>query len=167
MATDRKYAHIALMEIGEPQKSLQAAERQLERLTAELGPDHAQTRLARSSLAILFRNAGQPQRADALFPQTQLCPHLQPVLEYIRSQGVHIFDVCTPWSRNCRNWVYFENIVLDADALKLRFSHPDCVVVHSHRGTHEGSEHGLVCQLDHDALMGSHPEVAPSSRIIR
>ncbi|HSZ59221.1 MAG TPA: hypothetical protein VK797_26505 [Tepidisphaeraceae bacterium] len=74
--------------------------------------------------------------------------------------------VCTPWSRNCRNCVYFDNIVLDAESLKSRSELPNFVAVHFHRGTHDGAEQGLVCQLDHDALIGAHPEVAKSSRLI-
>jgi hypothetical protein len=150
-----------------PAYSVEAAERELANLTAKLAPDHPQTRLARRSLAILYRNVGKSERADALFTPSGVCEHLQPVEDYIRSQGVRVFDVCTPWSQNCRNWVYFENIVLDAASLKSRFQLPDFVTIHSHRGTHDGSEQGLVCQLDHDALMGSHPDVAPASRLIR
>ena len=148
------------------QANLTAAEQNFQRLSAELGADDPQTRLARSSLAIFYRNAGQPQRADLLFAQVQICEHLRPVFDYIRSQGVHVLDVCTPWSRNCRNWAYFENIVLDLASLKGRFGLPQFVVAHIHKGTVDGAEQGLVCSIDHDALMGLHPDLATSSRLI-
>ncbi|HEY8750926.1 MAG TPA: hypothetical protein VIM11_23280 [Tepidisphaeraceae bacterium] len=131
-----------------------------------LGPRHPQTRLARSTLAIQLRNLGKFDRADAVFVDTGVCDHLRPVQDYIRSLGVRVLDVATPWSKNCRTWVYFDRVVLDVDSLKSRFNLPEIVAVHSHRGTHDGSEHGLVCQADHDALMGAHPETAGGIRFI-
>jgi hypothetical protein len=75
--------------------------------------------------------------------------------------------VCTPWSRNCRNWVVYENVILDAEGLRKKFGLADVVIVHSHRGTHEGSEHGLVCSRCHDALIGVHPtEVSAGVRVV-
>ena len=65
----------------------------------------------------------------------------------------------TPWSRNCREWVYFDR-PLDAIALKARLSLPACVSVHEHIGTHDGHEAGLVCEECHDAVMGPHPSRA-------
>jgi hypothetical protein len=72
---------------------------------------------------------------------------------------VSINSISTPWSSNCRNWVYFRNVVLDPDALKKRLNLPDCVQPHVHRGTHDGAEQGLVCNVHYDGLMGAHPEV--------
>jgi hypothetical protein len=146
--------------------NLTAIEQDFQKLVDQLGSEHPQTRLVRSNLAIQYRNIGQPHRADALFAQVAVCEHLRPVLDYIRSEGVRVLDVCTPWSRNCRNWVYFDNIVLDPESLKTRFQLPDFVTVHSHRGTVDGAEQGLVCSIDHDALMGLHPDLAASTRLI-
>jgi hypothetical protein len=132
-----------------------------------LGPHHADTGLTRDSLAIRYRNAGRNDLADALYAgDLGICEHLRPVLEYLRSQGVSIYSVGTPWSTNCRTWVYFKDVILDPDALKKRLALPAVVQSHSHRGTHEGSEQGLVCREHHDALMGAHPEVAPAARVI-
>jgi hypothetical protein len=100
-------------------------------------------------------------------PRPDVCEHLRLVKEYILAQGAKVYSVGTPWSRNCRNWMYFENVVLDADALRARFSLPDFVVTHSHRGTHDGAEHGLVCDTCHDGLMGRHPELATDAAVIR
>jgi len=155
--------------VPDPQPQIpdvQRLEESFKTLLATLGPDSPQTRLARSSLATQLRNLGKPERADALFADTGVCAHLRPVQDYVRSRGIRVLDVTTPWSKNCRNWVYFDRVVLDVDSLKSRFNLPACVVVHSHRGTHDGAEHGLVCQADHDALMGSHPELAPGARLI-
>lgn len=155
------------MQEPQPQPpSVQQLEEEFRNLVATLGADHPDVRLARSGLAIRLRNLGKPERADALFADTGVCAHLRPVQDYIRSRGVRVLDVTTPWSRNCRNWVYFDRAVLDVESLKSRFNLPACVVVHSHRGTHDGAEHGLVCQADHDALMGAHPELATGTRLI-
>lgn len=151
---------------GKPERAVELTERALSSLGTMLGSRHPQTRMARSSLAIQFRNMGRVDRADAVFAETGVCGHLRPVLEYIRSLGVRVFDVCAPWTENCRTWVYFEKVVLDTESLKSRFNLPAFVVTHSHRGTHDGAEHGLVCQTDHDALMGAHPELAGGGRLI-
>ena len=151
---------------GKPERAAELTERAAASFATALGPRHPQTRMARSSLAIQYRNMGRPERADAVFADTGICLHLRPVQEYIRSLGVRVYDVCTPWSENCRTWVYFENVVLDTESLKSRFNLPDFIVTHSHRGTHDGAEHGLVCQQDHDALMAVHPELAGGARLI-
>src|SRR4051812_42938502 len=105
--------------------------------------------------------------SDDSFANTGICDHLRPVEQYIRSQRVRVASVGSPWSRTCRTWVTFEGVVLDAAALKARFALPDFVIIHSHRGTHDGSEQGLVCERDHDALIGAHPEQATGLRLIR
>jgi hypothetical protein len=98
--------------------------------------------------------------SDEKFTNTGICEHLKPVEDYLRSRGLRIVYVGQPWSRNCRTWVYFGDVVLDAQSLKARLGLADCVVVHSHRGTVDGAEQGLVCETDHDAVMGAHPDVA-------
>ncbi len=151
---------------GQPERAAELTERALSSFSTALGPRHPQTRMARSSLAVQYRNMGRADRADAVFADTGICQHLRPVQEYIRSLGVRVYDVCTPWTENCRTWVYFENVVVDTESLRSRFNLPASIVTHSHRGTHDGAEHGLVCQQDHDALMGVHPELAGGARLI-
>jgi hypothetical protein len=92
--------------------------------------------------------------------EKRVCAHLLAVDDYLRGQGVRVAAVCTPWSRNCRTWVIYDSVVLDAAGLRQKFDLPDFVIVHSHRGTHEGSEHGLVCSRCWDALIGLHPAEA-------
>jgi hypothetical protein len=58
------------------------------------------------------------------------------------------------WSANCREWVYF-NCVIDLGAVRRRFSLPPCVEDRTHRGTHDGSERGLMCVVCQDAIMGA------------
>jgi hypothetical protein len=95
-----------------------------------------------------------------------ICPHLRPVLDYIVEQGIEVHYVGTPWSRNCRTWVYFTGVVLDPVALIARFNLPDVVRAHVHRGTHDGAEQGIECTEHHDALMGGHPDVVHGYRTI-
>jgi hypothetical protein len=102
----------------------------------------------------------QDDLADPKFANTGICEHLKPVEDYLRSQGLRIIYVGQPWSRNCRVWVYFADVVLDVESLKARLKLPDCVVIHSHRGTVDGAEHGLFCEEHFDAVMGGHPDLA-------
>ena len=125
-------------------------------------PTDPKTMLQRSNLAIQYRSAGHPERADALFADVELCEHLKPLVDDLRGRGLHVLDVGQPWSDNCRVWMYFADVVLDVDALRSRLRLPECVEVHRHRGTVDGAEQGLVCAIDHDAVMGLHPEVAPA-----
>ena len=121
----------------------------------------------RNQLAIQYRNAGEHAKADALFIDTGVCEHLRPVETYIREQGGRVTYVGSPWSRNCRNWVYFEGVVLDGESLRRRFGLPDFIVVHAHLGTHDGHEQGLVCEQHHDALIGPHPQMAsPGAKVV-
>jgi len=85
-----------------------------------------------------------------------ICDHLKPLETALIASGHKETYRGTPWSRNCREWVYFD-VLLDTDALKNRFKFAPCVKVHSHRGTHDGTEHGFTCDEHHDAVMGVHP----------
>src|SRR5690349_13736251 len=97
---------------------------ELNRLIAERGPWDSQTCAVRDGLAIRYRQAGAPDKARALFAETGICEHLAPVEQYLRSVGAEVYSVCTPWSRNCRRWVYFHNVVIDAAALIERLKLP-------------------------------------------
>jgi len=56
---------------------------------------------------------------------------------------------------NCREWVYFD-CYIDTESVSRTIVLPDCVQVHVHRGTHDGSERGFVCMECHDAIMGNY-----------
>lgn len=85
-----------------------------------------------------------------------LCPHLQPLESALLAAGVKETYRGQAWSKNCREWVYFD-CLLNLPALRQRLSLPACVVEHQHRGTHDGQESGFVCSLCNDAVMGRHP----------
>lgn len=137
--------------------------RSLETFTRALGPADPRTMALRSNLAVQYRNAGRPDRADALFAETGICEHLRPLEADLRARGARVFDVTRPWSDNCRTWVYLADAVLDLKSLRARLLLPAFVVDHVHKGTVDGAEQGLVCSIDHDAVMGLHPDLAPAT----
>lgn len=85
-----------------------------------------------------------------------VCEHLAPALADLLAQGAGITFAGRAWSDNCRMWVYLDR-VLDLEALRARHQLPDFVADHEHRGTHDGSERGLVCTRCRDAVMGLYP----------
>ena len=85
------------------------------------------------------------------------CDHLIKLEQALIDAGVEETYRGQPWSKNCREWVYF-NGVLPLDEIRARFELAECVEDHEHWGTHSGSESGLVCRVHHDAIMGLHPD---------
>jgi hypothetical protein len=149
-----------------PLPDIGTMEQNLRTLTENKGPWASETCAMRDGLAIRYRHEGAMDKARELFKETDICEHLAPVEAYLRSQGAAVYSVCTPWSKNCRRWVYFENVVIDGAALIERLKLAACVSVHSHRGTHDGAEQGLVCDEHHDAVMGAHPQTAVGAKRI-
>ncbi len=82
-----------------------------------------------------------------------VCEHLAAVEQALIASGARITFRGAAWSKNCREWVYFDGF-LDTQRIRERFPLAACVRDHTHRGTHDGQEHGLVCEACHDALMG-------------
>jgi len=88
-----------------------------------------------------------------------VCEHLTALEREILAAGIKETFRGQAWSQSCREWVYFDSL-LDLPALRARLTFDVCVEDHVHRGTHDGSEAGLVCSLHHDAIMGVHPDHA-------
>jgi hypothetical protein len=82
-----------------------------------------------------------------------VCEHLKDVEAAMLAQNLRATFRGQAWSNNCREWVYFD-AWLDNAAIRSSFTLAPCVQDHSHRGTHDGQESGLVCETCHDALMG-------------
>lgn len=82
-----------------------------------------------------------------------LCHHLRPLEQALQNAGIRETSRGTPWSQNCREWVYF-NVRLDTEMLRQRFSLPACVVVHENTDERSGLEKGFVCDECHDAVIG-------------
>jgi hypothetical protein len=87
-----------------------------------------------------------------------ICEHLNPVEELIKSEGIHETYRGKPWSKVKGVWVYFD-CYLSTDKLIETLALPDCVKKHEHKGTHDGSELGLVCEACDCGVMGLHPSV--------
>ncbi|MEZ5773359.1 MAG: hypothetical protein R3D33_01225 [Hyphomicrobiaceae bacterium] len=92
-----------------------------------------------------------------------VCEHLKTLEAELLASGVREVHRGAVWSRNCREWVYFD-CPLDLPALRARLAFAPCVIDHVHRGTHDGSEAGFVCTLCNDAIMGVHPDHAAGRR---
>lgn len=88
-----------------------------------------------------------------------VCEHLAALEAELLAGGVPELSRGQAWSRNCREWVYFD-CILDRAALRARFALADCVEDHEHVGTHDGTEAGFACRTCKDALMGYHPDHA-------
>lgn len=82
-----------------------------------------------------------------------ICHHLQALEADLIAAGIRETWRGTPWTRNCREWVYFD-VVLDTDALAARLHLPDCVRVHQNLDPKSGTERGFVCTACFDAIIG-------------
>lgn len=85
-----------------------------------------------------------------------ICEHLNPVEEKIRAMGIPETFRGKPWSNVTGVWVYFDCQLLPG-LLMESLSLERCVKRHEHRGTHNGSELGLVCEKCDCGVMGVHP----------
>jgi hypothetical protein len=82
-----------------------------------------------------------------------ICRHLQALEAELIAAGVKETYRGTPWSMNCREWVYFDT-VLDVAAIAARMRFSACVEVHENLDPKSGTERGFVCTQCHDAVMG-------------
>jgi len=82
-----------------------------------------------------------------------VCEHLYPLEQALLAAGIEETYRGQPWSRNCREWVYFD-ADLDTASLLRRFQLPYCVEVAENTDPKSGIEHGLFCSLCKDAVMG-------------
>lgn len=95
-----------------------------------------------------------------------VCEHLAALEQALVAAGVRETFRGQAWSRNCREWVYFD-CLLDRAAIRARLPFPPCVEDHEHRGTFDGEEAGFVCTACHDAIMGFHPQSAGTAKVFR
>jgi hypothetical protein len=152
--------------IGKIDEAIALREKVLDSVRLRFPADDARVMQGRDGLAFLYRRAGQEGKVSELFADVGLCEHLAPAERYILGQGAKVVSCCRPWSENCHIWVYFDTM-LDCEALIQGLGLDACVVIHDHRGTHEGSERGLVCSAHHDGLIGPHPsDAGPQVRTI-
>ncbi|NAY90971.1 hypothetical protein GTQ34_03480 [Muricauda sp. JGD-17] len=87
------------------------------------------------------------------------CEHLYPLEKELLENDIRENFRGQAWSKNCREWVYFDCVFTNLEKTKERFEMDDDIVeIHSHFGTHDGQEHGLFCTKCKDGIMGLNPE---------
>ena len=94
------------------------------------------------------------------------CEHLAALEKALLASGFKDVYRGQAWSKNCREWVYFD-CHLDLPLLRMKFSLDARVTDHVHRGTHDGSEAGFVCNVHWDAVMGLHPDDGKSLPVFK
>lgn len=82
-----------------------------------------------------------------------VCEHLIELETALLADGARETARGQVWSKNCREWVYFD-VVLDVDAIRARFSLAPGVELHENTDARSGLERGLVCRSCQDAVMG-------------
>ena len=154
-----------LASIGKLDEAISLRERVLAQLRRLRGDDQRVINV-RDGLAILYQRSGQDRNLEPLYADTTVCEHLQTMDKYVRDHGAHVISAGRPWSANCHIWIYFDAL-LDCEHLIKGLGLAPCVQIHDHRGTHDGSERGIVCTIHNDGIMGPHPEDAsPAAKII-
>ena len=148
--------------IDKVDEAIALREKVLAHVSGRFPKDDQRVMIVRDGLSILYQRAGHEDKLKALYQDTGLCEHLRTAEKYIRKQGGRVISAGQPWSANCHVWVYFDTL-LDCDSLIKGLALASCVQIHDHRGTHDGSERGIVCTVHHDGIMGPHPVDAPAS----
>ena len=150
--------------IGRIDEAIELREMVLAEMSKRVPPDDPRLMMVRDGLSILYQRADRHDKLNELYKDTGLCEHLRPAEKYVRDQGGRVISTAQPWSANCHVWVYFD-VLLDSDRLIQGLGLANCVQVHDHRGTHDGSECGMVCTIHNDAIMGPHPaDASPATR---
>ncbi|SRR5258705_13350901 len=92
------------------------------------------------------------------------CEHLNLLEKELTAMSMKEVFRGKPWSDNYREWVYYDCVFTDLEKTMSRF-HLDknILKIHSHLGTHDGQEHGLICTQCKDGIMGLHPEMVKRS----
>ncbi|MEQ9592297.1 MAG: hypothetical protein RLN86_06840 [Cyclobacteriaceae bacterium] len=93
-----------------------------------------------------------------------MCEHLLALDEELRDWGIDELLRGQPWSKNCREWVYY-NCIFDLDKVMERYQFPDFVVVHINEDHKSGREAGFYCEKCQDAVMGL-PEDFGKGRLV-
>jgi hypothetical protein len=85
-----------------------------------------------------------------------MCEHLSSLEIALKFSQVKETYRGQPWSKNCREWVYFD-CILNSDTIRQKFQLPDFIVYHTNDDPRSGTEAGFVCEKCQDAIIGHHP----------
>lgn len=95
-----------------------------------------------------------------------MCIHLDVLEKELVNLGVTETFRGKAWSKNCREWIYYD-CLLNTKSLMKRLQLPAFIEVHTINDNKRGLEHGLVCTMCQDAIMGLHPDMAKGKRVVR
>jgi hypothetical protein len=146
--------------LGQIAEAIALRERVFAHVSQRFPADDARYMEVREGLVFLYRLAGKEEAAAELHKETGLCAHLKPAEQHLRDTGTRLYSVGRPWSDNCHIWVFFDAL-LDCEAQVAELGLDACVRIHDHRGTHDGSERGLICAVHYDWIMGRRPNDPP------
>lgn len=82
-----------------------------------------------------------------------MCKHLIQLDKALKAQGHLELSRGQSWSKNCREWVYYD-CYLDIESLRKEFGFPDFIKHHENDDPKSGTEEGFVCELCNDGIMG-------------
>lgn len=88
-----------------------------------------------------------------------MCEHLIHLEQEIKARGLKETYRGQPWSNNCREWVYFDCLLVK-EKIEARYNFPSFVSWHSNDDERSGLEAGFVCYHCYDAVIGAHPRRA-------
>ena len=96
------------------------------------------------------------------------CKHLNKLEEELINKEIKITYRGQAWGDNCREWVYFDCVFVSPEQTmeKLGLDQKK-LKIHAHYGTHDGQEHGLICTVCNDAIMGIHPESPGQEKFLK
>jgi hypothetical protein len=98
------------------------------------------------------------------------CNHLNKLEQELINNQIKITYHGQAWSKNCREWVYFDCLFTDLEKTIQRLNiDRNFVKIHSHFGTHDGQEYGLICTSCNDDILGCHPDSlkAKSTEVVK
>lgn len=82
-----------------------------------------------------------------------VCRHLVALERALLDAGATVTYRGQAWTRNCREWVYFD-VALNLAAIRARFALGPEIEAHENTDPRSGLEAGFVCSACHDAVMG-------------
>ncbi|QDS99393.1 hypothetical protein HG15A2_27160 [Adhaeretor mobilis] len=85
-----------------------------------------------------------------------VCKHLKHLEVAIIDAGFTETFRGKAWSKNCREWVYFD-CLLDSSVIRESFDLAPCVRHRVNDDPKNGRESGFVCATCNDAVMGLNP----------
>lgn len=82
-----------------------------------------------------------------------MCEHLIGLENEIKGLGFVETYRGQTWTKNCREWVYFD-CYFDIEKIRKRLNLPDFITHHINNDNKSGTEEGFYCELCKDGIMG-------------